>query len=443
MRNPLIVILPLFLLVLALTSVGVVAQTPATAKGVPGAEFSYLVFRPPTYDAEKTYPIVLVPGVGADTTRSGKQVLQALAGEGWVVIVFERSQGALLPHMIGHLRRTYRIESQRFFLPLSASADLSESKSWSTERPSDFHLVEDQAGESLATLLAKARSGVTPNSADERAAAAVLDDFHDCASKADGPRYFDHFAPQGVFLGTDASERWSQAEFRAWGGKYFERDSAWIYVPQRRSFVIVGDLAWFDESLHSDSYGACRGTGALRKIDGVWKIAQYHLSVPVPNALLGDVVTMVRNADKRATARGVTTVFVVRHAEKIKVGKDPLLTKLGQARAQRLAKHLASVAIDVCYTTQFKRTQKTAEPTCRARGIEITVLDARVDVAARILTKNRGQTVLVTGHSNTVPGILRKLGVRQRIRMTESDYGDLFVVTIDSKGRARLLRLLY
>lgn len=418
------------------------AQTTVKAKGVNGATFQYLVFHPAQYDAGQTYPIVMLPRLGADSSRTGKPATRALTDLGFLVVVFQRSRNAMLSHVIGHLRRKYRIATQRIFLPLPTGVGLNEPRSWSTERPTDFHVLENPGGEPLVRLITRALGKLLPNSRVKRAVGAVLDDFHDCASKADGPRYFGHFAPKGVFLGTDPSERWPQAEFRAWGGKYFEGDSAWIYVPQRRHVDVVGDLAWFDESLYSDSYGACRGTGALRKIDGVWKIVQYHLSVPIPNALLGDLVTMVRNATD-SKARGVTTVFLVRHAEKREDGEDPLLTEVGQARARRLAMHLSEVEIDVCYTTQFKRTQRTAEPTSKTKGIEITVLDARIDVGARIMAKNRGQSVLVAGHSNTVPAILRKLGVRQRIEMGESDYSDLFVVTIELDGRTRLLRLKY
>jgi phosphohistidine phosphatase SixA len=419
------------------------AQITGTGKGVNGAEFQYQVYRPTNYDSEKTYPVVLISGVGAGSSRTNSSALQSLGARGWVVVAFRRSQHALLPHLIGHLRRTYRIETQRFFLPLSTDEGSKESRSWFGERPTDFHRVEDRATGSLAKILTAARKRVTSGSIAERAVATVLDDFHDCASKADGPRYFGHFAPQGVFLGTDPTERWPQAEFRAWGSKYFERDSAWIYVPQVRHVDVVGDLAWFDESLHSDSYGVCRGTGALQKIDGVWKIAQYHLSVPVPNDLMGDLVAMIRDAANQSKVPGMTTVFVVRHAEKILQGKDPLLTEVGRARAERLAKHLTPVKIGVCYTTQFKRTQKTVAPTCKSQGIGVTVLDAKVDVAAKVLASNRGQTVLIAGHSNTVPNILRRLGVRTRVRMTESDYSDLFVVRIDPGGKARLLRLHY
>ncbi len=84
--------------------------------------------------------------------------------------------------------------------------------------------------------------------------------------------------------------------FREWGAKYFERRSAWIFVPVSRNVTVSpgGDVAWFDEVLGSASYGDCRGSGVMRRIDSVWKIAHYNLTVPVPNDLLADVVKDIR-----------------------------------------------------------------------------------------------------------------------------------------------------
>src|SRR5579872_3715690 len=64
--------------------------------------------------------------------------------------------------------------------------------------------------------------------------AAVLDDWHQAASVADAARYFGHFAANGVFMGTDATERWTVAEFRAWAKPHFQRKSAWSFKPRDR-----------------------------------------------------------------------------------------------------------------------------------------------------------------------------------------------------------------
>lgn len=125
---------------------------------------------------------------------------------------------------------------------------------------------------------------------------AMLDDWHKAAAQADEARYFGHAAPEFVFLGTDATERWDLASFRAFAHPYFAKGKAWTFVPHDRHVAIApgGDVAWFDEKLDSGSYGDCRGTGVVRKVDGEWKIAQYNLTIPIPNALAKRVVEMIR-----------------------------------------------------------------------------------------------------------------------------------------------------
>lgn len=128
------------------------------------------------------------------------------------------------------------------------------------------------------------------------AVARTLDSFHDAAAVADGGRYFSIFPADAVFLGTDATERWSGAEFRAFAARYFERDSAWVYVPFERHVTIApgGELAWFAEALDNAGYGECRGTGVLVRRDGAWVLQQYNLTVPVPNDLMAGVARQIR-----------------------------------------------------------------------------------------------------------------------------------------------------
>lgn len=128
---------------------------------------------------------------------------------------------------------------------------------------------------------------------DEDAIERVLDAFHEAASNADGETYFALFAADAVFIGTDAAERWPLEAFRAYATPYFDAGRGWTYRPDVRHVAVHGDTAWFDEMLDSANYGRCRGTGVLiRGADG-WRIAQYHLTVPVPNELLDDVVRQI------------------------------------------------------------------------------------------------------------------------------------------------------
>ncbi len=140
-------------------------------------------------------------------------------------------------------------------------------------------------------------SSAPPTPDDHPAAvAAVLDTLHDAASKADGKRYFGCFAPDAVFFGTDATERWTIDQFRAYAQARFDQGTGWTYHPRKRHIFLSHDreTAWFDEVLHNAKYGECRGTGVLVKRDGGWKIAQYNLTIPIPNEIALEVVERIR-----------------------------------------------------------------------------------------------------------------------------------------------------
>jgi len=124
----------------------------------------------------------------------------------------------------------------------------------------------------------------------------VLTDFHDAASKADAKRYFEHFTEDAIFLGTDASERWSLPEFRAFAEPYFSKGQGWTYTAKERHAYLSpdGQSAWFDELLDNSSYGVTRGTGVLLRSEDRWRLAQYHLTIPVPNSLAKQLVELIR-----------------------------------------------------------------------------------------------------------------------------------------------------
>jgi ketosteroid isomerase-like protein len=131
---------------------------------------------------------------------------------------------------------------------------------------------------------------------DAAAVGTLLDDWHQAAAKADEARYFRHMAPGAVFLGTDAKERWTLDEFRAYAHPHFASGKGWTFVPRVRHVSLSNDYstAWFDEILDSAPYGTCRGTGVLRKFNGTWRIEQYALTIPVPNDLADQLVALIR-----------------------------------------------------------------------------------------------------------------------------------------------------
>jgi uncharacterized protein (TIGR02246 family) len=156
----------------------------------------------------------------------------------------------------------------------------------------------------LLALVASAPTLALPD-AGSAAVAAVLDDWHQAAAHADEARYFGHLAPDAVFLGTDAKERWTLEEFRAYVHPHFASGKGWKFVPRLRHVTLANDgaTAWFDEILDSAPYGTCRGTGVLRRQAGTWRIEQYALTIPVPNELADQLVALIRAppVEKRPT----------------------------------------------------------------------------------------------------------------------------------------------
>ena len=123
----------------------------------------------------------------------------------------------------------------------------------------------------------------------------VLDAFHAAAASADFDTYSALMTSDIVFLGTDAGERWQGDEFREFARPHFESGVGWTYLPEQRSVVLSddGSTAWFDELLQNEKLGRCRGSGVMLLRDGEWKVAQYNLSVPVPNELVYGVAQQI------------------------------------------------------------------------------------------------------------------------------------------------------
>jgi len=124
----------------------------------------------------------------------------------------------------------------------------------------------------------------------------LLDQFHRAASKASFDEYFGLFAPDGIFMGTDATERWTLPQFKAYAKPHFDKGRGWTYVKVERHINVSADdrHASFDELLDNAELGRCRGTGVMRRVEGAWKIEQYHLTIPVPNELAKEVVGRIR-----------------------------------------------------------------------------------------------------------------------------------------------------
>ena len=141
-----------------------------------------------------------------------------------------------------------------------------------------------------------------------------------------------------------------------------------------------------------------------------------------------------------------TTVILVRHAEKVDDSGDPVLSVAGDARARELANVLADAGVTAILTTQYLRTRQTAAPLGERVGIVPVVVAASgaahaADVAARVREHAPGGTIVVVGHSNTVPAIIRALG-GPAVQIADGEYHHLFVLTLADSG-VRLIRSRY
>ena len=143
-----------------------------------------------------------------------------------------------------------------------------------------------------------------------------------------------------------------------------------------------------------------------------------------------------------AATEAAPVIFIVRHAEKATTGgNDPDLSVAGQKRAEALARILKDSQITAVFATEFKRTQKTAAPTAKAAHVNPTVVPANdvAGLAAKVRALNRN--ALVVGHGNTIPDLMKALGITTPITIPEDDYSEIFVVSLHDPPQ--LLRLHY
>jgi len=157
-------------------------------------------------------------------------------------------------------------------------------------------------------------------------------------------------------------------------------------------------------------------------------------------ALVAGCAQPVRETD--ASASPPQVFVLVRHAEKATDDpKDPSLSEVGQARAQRLAISLKDVDMTAVYATAYRRTQQTALPTAAEHGLVVTTYDASEstdDLAARLRSTYRRGTMLVVGHSNTIPSIAAALCRCMVAPMGEDEYDRRIEVRIAADGDATL-----
>ena len=138
-------------------------------------------------------------------------------------------------------------------------------------------------------------------------------------------------------------------------------------------------------------------------------------------------------------------IYVVRHAERADQSADSALSSEGVGRSYTLRDMLKDAGITRIFTSELRRTLETAMPLASAIHLtpqQVASADAEA-LAARISASGPRDRVLVVGHSNTVPALLRALHVDASITIADEDYDNLFIVVPQKDGRPVLLRLKY
>jgi broad specificity phosphatase PhoE len=155
----------------------------------------------------------------------------------------------------------------------------------------------------------------------------------------------------------------------------------------------------------------------LSKDGGKWKIEQVLWEGPY----------------EKQAAQTTTTYYLIRHAEKDrsdKTNRNPILTAKGLQRAQKWANTFKDVKFDAVYSTDYNRTKETASPTAKANNLELEFYNPNNLEIEDFIAKTKGKTVLIVGHSNTIPEFTnRLLGNKKHSDIADDNNANLYIVT--------------
>lgn len=128
-------------------------------------------------------------------------------------------------------------------------------------------------------------------------------------------------------------------------------------------------------------------------------------------------------------AQTETTIYLIRHAEKADSSPNTALSTEGKKRAEDWANYFKATAIDLCYSTPYLRTQNTCSPTAISKQKEIISYSPKEMDLKKLIAENPGKTILVVGHSNTIPKHINQLlGEEKYPEIPESEFGNLYIV---------------
>lgn len=140
-------------------------------------------------------------------------------------------------------------------------------------------------------------------------------------------------------------------------------------------------------------------------------------------------------------------VILVRHAEKEPGSGDVALSEVGKKRAEELARALKDAGVEAIYTTAWRRTKQTAEPLASLLNTKSKAHDTNetpASFAKRLERDHANQTVLVVGHSNTIPELIDAIAKRKvGINIGDGEFNQLFILLPKQDGRWNIVRTRY
>ena len=128
----------------------------------------------------------------------------------------------------------------------------------------------------------------------------------------------------------------------------------------------------------------------------------------------------------------ISTYYLIRHAEKeVIADRNPNLTSIGELRAQAWAEIFRDIKFDAVYSTDYKRTKATAKPTALKNNLDLILYHPRNINIEKFKEETKGKTVLIVGHSNTIPNFVNQLIEQKKYPNIEDDNnGNLYIVEL-------------
>lgn len=139
-----------------------------------------------------------------------------------------------------------------------------------------------------------------------------------------------------------------------------------------------------------------------------------------------------------AQEKNITTFILIRHAEKANDGtSDPPLSSEGEERAKRLVPMLKNEKVDAIYSTKFNRTRSTVKALAESKNLSVQIYEnMKSEDLLQLVDKYKGGTIVIAGHSNTIPAIANLLTGKDEYKtFADTDYGNLLIVSVVTTGK--------